>query len=409
VTTIRYEISPSLDVWAVKDKAEKIAARAASKGLSGGYAVSIESEHSEAVDPLTGLSKAVVREFLVIEGEPVKIDGWTFVASVEYVNGDPVVTGSPYYEGQQVDRTALRPNWCDHCQTERFRTHYIVVEDQAGVRKVVGSTCVKDFLGHSLSLSFFKDPFDGIEDSLSGSGFGGRSLDRIDSALALAACVIRQAGFVKSDSGSDSTKSHVADLLGWYGPKAYAAAVDQFDWATDADVAVAREALEFGRTMTGTSDYVLNLQAVLKGEHFDGKYLGLIVSLVGVYLHAEEKERERKAAPQITEAPFAEAGTKFDKVIVTVTGSTEVYNAYKSGYYGDVYDTRWTFVTVDEPHYRLSWKTGSAVDFAVGDTIELKGTVKDANPWTNDKGVTYTTTRVLRCKARVLETTEGKV
>lgn len=408
MTTIRYEISPALDVNAVKAKAEKIAARAASKGLSGGYVVSIESEHSEAVDPLTGLSKAIVRDFLVIEGEPVRIDGWTFVALVEYVNGDPLVTGSPYYEGEQVDRSTLRVNHCDHCRTDRFRTHYIVVENEAGERKVVGSSCVKDFLGHTLSLSFFKDPFAEFEDSLSG-GYGGRSYDRIDTALNLAACVIRQAGFVKSDSGSsETTKSHVADLLGWYGAKAYNAAVDQFGHATDEDEVVGRDAYEFGRTMAGTSDYVLNLQAVLKGEHFDPKHLGLIVSVVAVYLRAEEKERERKAAPQITEAPFAAEGTKFAKVIVTVTGEASVYNSYKSGYYGDVYDTRWTFVTVDEPHLRLSWKTGSAVNFKVGDTIELSGTVKDANPWTSDKGVTYLTTRVLRCKANVLETAEVK-
>jgi hypothetical protein len=407
MTSIRYEISPHLDVNAVEEKAQKIAARAAAKGLSGGYVVSIESEQSEGTDPLTGLPKTIVRDFLVIEGEPVRIDGWTFVALVEYVNGDPVVTGSPYYEGEQVDRTALRPNWCDHCQTERFRTHYIVVEDEAGIRKSVGSSCVKDFLGHELTLSFFKDPFAEFEESLSGSG-GGRSYDRIDSVLAYAACVIRQAGFVKSDSGSDSTKSHVSDLLGWYGAKAHKAAVEQFDYPTSEDEAVAREALASSQAMIGTSDYVLNLQAVLKGEYLDPKHLGLVVSAVAVYLRAEEKERERKAAPQIIEAPFASEKDKVT-VVVTVTAEAQVYNAYKSGYYGDVYDTRWTFVTVDEPHYRLSWKTGSVVNFAVGDTIELKGTVKDANPWTSDQGRTYVTTRLLRCKAQVLQTTEGKV
>ena len=47
MTRREIKIDPALNVWAVQEKAEKIAARAIKKGLSGGYTVEIETRIEE--------------------------------------------------------------------------------------------------------------------------------------------------------------------------------------------------------------------------------------------------------------------------------------------------------------------------------------------------------------------------
>ncbi len=54
-------------------KAQKLAERAQKKGLSGGYQVRIEKRFEE----IEGISHEY--QVLVIEGEPVKFNGWQFI------------------------------------------------------------------------------------------------------------------------------------------------------------------------------------------------------------------------------------------------------------------------------------------------------------------------------------------
>jgi arylsulfatase A-like enzyme len=76
-----------------------------------------------------------------------------------------VVTGSPYYEGPQVDRSTLSPNACDHCGIKTRRTKTVIVE-RDGERKQVG--CAEDILPTLLDLSGIKPealshlPFSGV-------------------------------------------------------------------------------------------------------------------------------------------------------------------------------------------------------------------------------------------------------
>lgn len=372
-----YDIS-GMDLGRTLSKAEAIAARAAKKGLTGGYTVTTRTETTAPNE----FGVRAEKTYLVVEGESPRFDGWTFVAKVEYVNGDPVVTGSPFYEGPQVDRSTLAANACDHCGVKTRRTKTVVVEKD-GERKQVGTTCLKDFLGHDFTIAWIKDPFGDFE----GGGLGGGPrVFEVEYTLATAACVIRQAGFVPASAYDKApTKGEVTLLFGIGKADAVAEARQKYGTPTDADKATAAEALEFGKAMTGDSDYVANLQAVIKEPLFTDKYLGLVVSLVGVFLRAKGQEAQRKAeADAIIEALYAEPKTKVEFEQATV---------------GRIigFETQWGYseiVTFVADGFRFKWMTSAAPQFLEeGMTVSLKGTVKGLDEYQGQ-----VSTQLLRCK-----------
>lgn len=372
-----YDIS-GMDLGRTLSKAEAIAARATKKGLTGGYTVTTRTETSAPNE----FGVSFERTYLIIEGDGPRFDGWTFVAKVEYLNGLPVVTGSPYYEGPQVDRSTLSPNACDHCGIKTRRTKTVIVE-RDGERKQVGTTCLKDFLGHDFSVAWVKDPFGEFD----GEGYRtGPLVFGVDYTLAVAACVIRQAGFVPASADDKApTRGEVALLFGLGKAEAVAKARRKYGAPTDADKATAVEALEFGRTMNGVSDYAENLKAVIAEPFFPEKYLGLVVSLVGVYLRAKGEKAQRKAEGEsITEALYAEPTTKveFDKATVgRIVG----------------FETQWGYseiVTFVADGFRFKWMTSAAPQFLEeGMTVSLKGTVKGLDEYQGQ-----VSTQLLRCK-----------
>ena len=77
--------------------------------------------------------------------EPIQFEGgWKLVASVESGELGNLVysaTGKEYSHLREAKLT------CEHCQIKRFRKVHYVLESEAGEEKVIGSTCMKQFLG----------------------------------------------------------------------------------------------------------------------------------------------------------------------------------------------------------------------------------------------------------------------
>lgn len=369
MTTTRYAIGPEFNLKRVIQKAEQLAARATKKGLSGGYTVTTETEIRTNVE--TGAQTEIT--FVVIEGEPVKYDGWEFVALVEEDNGQPVVTGSPRYEGKQVDRSALKPGYCAYCKKSRKRSKTIVVEDESGTRKQVGTSCVKDFLGQEVSGSWFsaEDEFKELEGF---AGSGGVALYNLEQTLIAAATVIRQAGFVSAKITWKTTSAQsTALLLGQGSLKAVAAAKDEFGDATDEDRDTAKRAIGFGQTIAGESDYAQNVRAVFASGWFNYKRFGLVVSVVGVLTKAEAKDREESALAkvEITEAVYGQAGEKVKLGNATVTNIISFESQYGFG----------RVIVLVGQGYRFKWTTSSPVAVEEGKAVSFTATIKGEDEW----------------------------
>jgi hypothetical protein len=381
MTRSEIKIDPTLNVWAVQEKAEKIAARAIKKGLSGGYTVNIETRTEE------GPKGPVEMRYLIIEGEPAQLNGYTFVALVEWIGEQPVVTGSPYYEGAPVDRSKIVKGGCDHCGVNRQRKSVVIVETADGERKQVGKSCVKDYLGNTLALSWFKSAGDIFEEFDGYTGYGS-PLEQVIEILSIAACVVRTRGWVSRTNASILDKTATADLVDfWLGP-APSKQRNYYEWVKlregfdiTVDVPAAKAALEFAKTLPDTSDWAANLKAVVSQDYFNTqKHLGLVVSLAGVYARSLQKEAEEAADP-VVEEPFGTVGERIT-VELKVVSST----AFETDY-GLTYANTFT----GEGH-RFKWLTGTR-SFEEGDTVTLKGTIKKYDEW-NDKVFTVLT----RCK-----------
>ncbi|WP_017302538.1 hypothetical protein [Nodosilinea nodulosa] len=79
--------------------------------------------------------------------EPIKApDGWRFAALIERTEAGNLLSGPlsdrlGYLREQQYFK-------CEHCYTARNRKQYFVLLDNKDRSKMVGSSCLKDFLGH---------------------------------------------------------------------------------------------------------------------------------------------------------------------------------------------------------------------------------------------------------------------
>jgi len=369
MTTTRYAIGPEFNLKRVIEKAEQLAARATKKGLSGGYTVTTETEIRTNVE--TGVQTEIT--FVVIEGEPVKYDGWQFVALVEQDNGQPVVTGSPRYEGEQVDRSALKPGYCDYCKKSRKRSKTIVVEDESGTRKQVGTSCVKDFLGQEVNGAWFsaEDEFKELEGF---AGSGGVALYNLEQTLIAAATVVRQAGFVSAKiDWKTTTAQSTALLLGQGSLKAVAQARDEFGEANDEDREKATQAIKFGQTIAGESDYAQNVRAVFASGWYNPKRFALVVSVVGIMLKTASKAAEEVAAAksEIVEAAFGQVGEKVKVGNATVTNIFPFETQYGFG----------KVIVLVGQGYRFKWITSSRVTVEEGETVAFTGTIKGEDEW----------------------------
>jgi len=375
------KIDPALNVSATLAKAEKIAARAAKKGLSGGYTVAIETD---TVDTPEG--RAEVR-YLVIDGEPAKFNGYTFVALVEWIGDNSVVTGSPYYEGEPVDRDTLVKGACDHCGTVRARKSVIVVENEAGERQQVGKSCVKDYLGNSLALSWFKtgDPFDEF-DGYTGIG---TPLHNTRETLAIAYSVIRQRGFVSKAKALEEQRTPTAELVelsmnGRPSNKRDRVLYDELwaGWDAHVDRFNAVRIHEFADELDSSSEWAANVKAVVAQTYFNPKHLALVVSLAGVYVQKVNRDAQEVNA---VDEEFGQIGER-----VTLDLTVQSSTAFDS-HYGITFAN--TFLSEDG--HRFKWLTGTR-SFDEGETVTLTGTIKKYDEW-NDKVFTVLT----RCKEAV--------
>ena len=96
------------------------------------------------------------RYFLVtVRGETPRLPGgWRFVSKIEHnkIEGEGwsnILYTAPEFEDIVPSRYRHEAPTCDHCGRARARKNTYVLMNDAGEPIRVGSTCVKDFLGHS--------------------------------------------------------------------------------------------------------------------------------------------------------------------------------------------------------------------------------------------------------------------
>ncbi|MCA0253591.1 MAG: hypothetical protein LCH76_15145 [Actinobacteria bacterium] len=283
------------ELAATRAKVAKLNARAVRKGFTG----RVELTATPAIrnhTPAPGAPPVTLHGFEVtLDGQPPSYAGWQFVAAIDKLSeptpsptnhaGTPPPVAIRYPPGadQTFDHSAVRPGECDHCHTVRPRsTTFLVRHVDTGELKQVGRTCLKDFLGTSVTPVFLDA--DKISDDIDRSQGTGPRQWAIESILTYAWAVVAAHGWTPASATGTrpATRDLVTDaLLG--GPHARDLLASIADHLDQGQHMATRILAELPAHLTSGSGYEANLADVLRAGSVGPKHLGLAVSAVNAW------------------------------------------------------------------------------------------------------------------------------
>jgi hypothetical protein len=234
-----------------------------------------------------------------------KLNGWEFLARIDHANKElgNIVRTMP---GKSVDAhfQTVGPV-CQHCNVNRFRRDTFVVqhEDTKEIKQV-GSTCLKDFLGHDSPEKIAKLAEllgYAVESSRGFTNFTGedRRYINLEVYLAYVAQSIRERGYFYSrtaarDRGGEAT----ADL---------AASFMNFEYKshtktpTEDDFALAASAIEWAQNvgdgnMNGVpmNDYLHNIKVIAASGCCEYRSIGFAASIVNGFMRERNLHKKRE-------------------------------------------------------------------------------------------------------------------
>jgi hypothetical protein len=373
------------------EKIARLNQRAVKRGWSGRLEV-VGKPVTETVTNDAGFQ--VTRTWIetVITGEPGRYAGWIFLAELDWESADELIVraapGAP-----PVNRDGLRPGECDHCRTRRDRKSiYLVANAETGEQRQVGSTCIKDFLGHDARPVFISTDEASFDDGFGcgGGGFGGVGEPDVSPLTVIAAAwgVIQVTGYRKADSDSP-TKYAVATVLNPHGrrEREFADTVRPY---FEKSYEQARIILDWllSDAFAGDGDYVTNLKIAAKSEIVGPRVYGLLVSAPAAWARAMDRELRRQAeAAELVNEHFGQV-----KERLTVTVKVRSIRELE----GDFGITTLYTLTTSDGHI-AKWR---ATHPALGTTADgklyaIKATVKDHGEWQGTKETALTRCVVL--------------
>lgn len=252
---------------------------------------------------------------VIVRGEGPKLKGWEFIATIDPGEGDlgemflvNVVPGKRIPD-RFKDRGQIDPRSCEHCGKRRYRKKSFILEKPlTGGSIQVGSSCIKDFLGHrspqaiAAYLQWLAEPVDEDLEREGGGGWG-HQLYFFDTRtfLAWTARMIEEFGWLSRskarESDLEATANAVYRLI--YPPSKPQQEVEQANFkalVTDADWELADRALEWSPALWApdanghVSDYGQNMEVALSVPKTSYRTAGYVASLIPAYKRAVEEE-----------------------------------------------------------------------------------------------------------------------
>lgn len=179
-------------------------------------------EQSKALGGTTKYTGAVrtVHHCLLTGVKEVKFSGWSFLATLDHELGEDmtIVNLIPGAEGKLPKEYRHRGQTCDHCHHNRMRKKTYVCIHEDGRLVQVGSTCIKDFLGHDAASALQEiELYAAARDALEGDTLIERDPDTFDLVefLAMTIAIIREDGWVSRKEAMESfdTRTATADIV----------------------------------------------------------------------------------------------------------------------------------------------------------------------------------------------------
>lgn len=328
-----------------------------------------------------------------ISGESPKYKGWAFLGTIDHDSLSKNLIKSIPGAEIPVSYREADPD-CNHCKIKRFRKRTFVCQHDDGQYIQVGSSCVKDFLGHQSPgwIASYCELL--IQAGEVGSIDEERLLPRgeyrfsVKDILALAVTAVNNYGWVPKSKAGDwetvSTCGRVCDHL--FGKKIE----DRLPESTEEDKLLLKETIIWAQKLgdkVGLSDYEYNITTIANTETVNEKNLGLTVSIVGVYKNHRDREIEKnqKEKDQVESQYFGEIKQRIDLEVKVL------YNSSWEGQWG--YTTLYKMVT---PEGNIcTWFSSNGTDLHNESSYKIKGTIKDHSEYKGRKETVLTRIKVL--------------
>lgn len=372
MATMKFEIKEAGYFW-LKEKLEKLSKRSLKLGGQKIYPAVIGYRMTDDLNP-----KKIYE--VVVSNHTVSLEGWEFVATIDHSpdTGNIIRTISSreiptnYYKVKPV---------CDHCKVNRFRRDtFIVYNESTGEYAQVGSSCLKDFIGHPsvetyVSLAKLYAQIGGFvcyameyDEEKDEGGYRSRKYYDVERLALLAARDAIKRGYVSKkaaiERGVESTADIVADE---YGSLDYSFTTEEreiaenaIEWAKNIDVAKA-------------SNYEYNLYIVANEAAVEARSIGYVCGMVGSYINKINRERKLiNTVGTISEY----IGNVKDKLAIDATVnkfSVTRFETYK-------------YEFIDENGNILVWFASKQNDnIKIGEKVKILVTIKDHQEFNNVK------------------------
>lgn len=322
---------------------------------------------------------------------PLRLGDYEFVGVVSTLgDGSPFITYAPGVE--RPDFVVTHPKACDHCQSNRDRTDTYLVTGPEGVRQV-GSTCVKDFLGHDPSVIVaYLTSVESLTFDADLTGWTQSASRFYDPSfvIGIASRITAAAGYVSKQKAEDEDMTSTSELI-----REFVGGGAALSRELERDYPQSDEAIElYNATVTAieygehTNEWATDIVRLFNSGGVQWRHIGILGSAVILGLRAQEG----KATANRGESNFiGEKGQRLEFTDVTITLKRQYEGAY-----GLSFVIRMSVNESDDLLWFASWSEATAA-LSEGDIINLVGTVKGHEM---DKRTERPTTVLTRCSIK---------
>lgn len=305
---------------------------------------------------------------VLVGGELPKLNGWEFVARIDHDAGGNLLFTHPGAP-EVPDEYWKVGTTCDHCETKRRRNDTYLLHHENGEWKHVGSSCLKDFLGHKLSggwFSVYGDLADLDETFKEYLGSGGCEPEYdLRTVLAYTSAYCKEYGWTSRTKARETDGCATAD--GVYqevsGPKE--SSRDEHLNPDKSDFEEAEAALDWAKGVeTNGSNYLKNIKVLAERGFLTYKGFGLGCSIRAAWKRDTEVAREKA---EERESNYVGEVKKREEFTLTLVSLTEI-----EGYYGVTLLHNF----MDPDGNRVKWFASTRLGLEEGETVEVKATVK---------------------------------
>jgi hypothetical protein len=236
---------------------------------------------------------------VLLTAEVPKINGWTFVATLDHSQETGTIIRSVPNTGVSIPSSYFncKPS-CDHCKVMRYRRDTYLLRSDEGEFKQVGSNCLEDFFGHdpyaiAKSAELLVDADVLARSSEEFSGNGDRRYYDMESVLKFAAIAVRHYGFIsRASAREDDRLLATADVV----MLCFTSRDPEFkhDQIECVDEEVATLALEWAQNLDPRdNEYLHNIKTLANSTVIESRQVGLAASIVGSYLRNTKRLEKR--------------------------------------------------------------------------------------------------------------------